>query len=99
MDGWVGGAPSKQELAVLTLLVQGWTNEEIGVRLGVTEETVKKHVTGLLRKSESVNRAELAAKAVAAGLILRPNDVGRATELRRSKAPSLPRRPIDRRSP
>ena len=76
MEGWVGGAPSKQELAVLTLLVQGWTNEEIGVRLGVSEETVKKQVTSLLRKSESANRAELAARAVAAGMVSGPNDPG-----------------------
>jgi DNA-binding NarL/FixJ family response regulator len=62
---WVGRPPSSQELASLALLVQGFTNDEIGARLGITEETVKRHVTALLRKSGAANRADLTARALA----------------------------------
>ncbi len=69
MRGWVGGPPTAQELAVLTRLVRGLSNDEIGGELRVSEETVKKQVSSLLRKSGAANRAELAAKAVACGLV------------------------------
>jgi DNA-binding NarL/FixJ family response regulator len=52
---------------VLSGVVRGLSNDEIGDELGVSEETVKKQVSSLLRKS--VNRAELAAKAVTFGII------------------------------
>lgn len=61
--------PSKQEFGVLVLLARGLTNDEIGRQLGVTEATVKKHVTSLLRKFAAANRAELAATATRAGLL------------------------------
>lgn len=64
-----GAVPTEQELAVLALLPAGWTNREIGSQLGITEETVKKHVSSLLRKFAAANRAELAARAVALGLV------------------------------
>ncbi len=67
MDAWVGGPPSDQERSVLLLLCEGWTNEEIAARLRVSEVTIKKHVSSLLRKFDAANRAELAAKAVRRG--------------------------------
>jgi DNA-binding NarL/FixJ family response regulator len=66
--------PSDRELAVLSLIVPGWTNREIGARLSCTEETVKKHVSALLRKLRAANRAELAARAVALGLVTVPSE-------------------------
>ncbi|MBI2772963.1 MAG: response regulator transcription factor [Chloroflexi bacterium] len=50
MHGRVGGPPTAQELAVLRLLVLGLANKLIAHQLGVTEQTVKAHVTVLLRK-------------------------------------------------
>lgn len=67
--GWVGGPPSAQELAILALVVEGLKSSVIGKRLGVTEGTVKKHVTSLLRKFDAENRAQLAAKAIAWGIV------------------------------
>lgn len=69
MDPWVGSPPSVQQLAVLDLLVTGLSNDEIGMRMHISEETVKKHVSALLRKFSAANRAELAAKAVALGIL------------------------------
>lgn len=73
MGGPVDRRPSAQEGAVLRLLVEGWTNDEIGKRLGISEQTVKAHVSRLLRKLRSANRAQLAARAVAAGLVPPPS--------------------------
>ena len=69
MPGLVCAAPSAKELPVLALLTEGLTNDEIGQRLGLSAETVKKHVTHLLRKFDAANRAELAARAVACGIV------------------------------
>jgi DNA-binding NarL/FixJ family response regulator len=55
---------SPRERATLRLVIKGWTNDEIGSRLGISESTVKAHVSSLLRKFRAANRAELAAKAV-----------------------------------
>jgi DNA-binding NarL/FixJ family response regulator len=74
MRGWVGRPPTTQELAVLTCLVRGLSNDEIGDELSVSEETVKKQVSSLLRKSGAVNRAELAAKAVKLGIVKLPDE-------------------------
>ncbi len=63
----LGGPPSDQERFILLLLCEGWTNKEIASRLRVSEVTVKKHVSSLLRKFTAANRAELAAKAVSRG--------------------------------
>ena len=71
MHSWVGGPPSAQELAVLTRLVCGQSNDEIGDQLHVSEETVMKHVSSLLRKFGATNRAELAARAVAWAIVPR----------------------------
>lgn len=60
---------TSQEKAVLPLVVEGLTNDEIGARLRVTEATAKFHVCSLLRKLDAINRAELAGKAVALGLV------------------------------
>jgi len=59
---------------VLALVVEGLTNDEIGGRLGVTEETIKKHVSALLRKFDATNRAQLAAKAIARGIVGPPRE-------------------------
>lgn len=72
MARWVGRAPSRQECAALELLVQGYKNYEIGRRLGASEETVKKHVSAMLHKSGAWNRAELAARAIADGIVPPP---------------------------
>jgi DNA-binding NarL/FixJ family response regulator len=60
---------TRQQSVVLELLVRGLTNDEIGARLGISEGTVKAHVSGLLRTLRCSNRAALAACAVRLGLV------------------------------
>jgi len=54
---------------VLALLTRGATNAEIAVELGVSAETVKDHVSRLLRTLKARNRTELVARAQAVGLL------------------------------
>jgi DNA-binding NarL/FixJ family response regulator len=54
--------PREQE--VLAVLVQGLSNIQIGDRLHLSPRTVEKHVSSLLRKTETNNRAELVRFAI-----------------------------------
>ena len=49
-------ALTKKEQAVANLLVQGLTNKEMSIQLGVTEKTVKCHLTNIYKKSNVKNR-------------------------------------------
>lgn len=49
-------ALTKKEQAVANLLVQGLTNKEMSTQLGVTEKTVKFHLTSIYKKSNVKNR-------------------------------------------
>lgn len=62
-------APTRRELEVLQLLAQGLTNREMAERLGVSEHTVKFHVTALLGKFDARTRAEAVARAIRLGLL------------------------------
>lgn len=64
-----------REHDVLRLLAEGLTNREIARRLVVSEHTVHRHVTNILRKLELPSRAAAAAYAVRAEL-LEPSDPG-----------------------
>lgn len=54
---------SKQEENVLRLLATGLNNREIGVRLAVTEKTVKVHLSSVFRKLGVSNRVQAAISA------------------------------------
>ncbi|MFL6116542.1 MAG: LuxR C-terminal-related transcriptional regulator, partial [Catenulispora sp.] len=58
-----------RELQVLRLLAAGSSNERIAHDLFVALDTVKKHVTHILRKLGAANRTEAAARARHLGLI------------------------------
>ena len=64
-----GHSLSARELGVLTLISSGFTNSEIGRRLTISEETVKSHTAGILKKLEARNRAHAAAIGVRRGLV------------------------------
>lgn len=53
-------APSRREAEILTLAGAGWTNRRIAHRLGITERTVRKHLTNVYEKSATFNRAAAA---------------------------------------
>lgn len=60
---------SDRETEVLSLIAKGRSNKEIGALLGVTEGTVKIHVTNLLAKLEVTARTEALVVAVRRGII------------------------------
>jgi RNA polymerase sigma factor (sigma-70 family) len=60
---------SDREKEVLTLIANGKSNKEIGHLLGVTEGTVKVHVTNILSKLEVNARTEAIVVAVRHGII------------------------------
>ena len=61
-----GVTPRERE--VLALLAQGLTNKQIAERLVVSEHTIHRHVTNILRKLDLPSRTAAAAHAVRAGL-------------------------------
>ena len=62
-------AVTRREREVLRLLADGLTNRQIAARLVVSEHTVHRHVTNILRKLELPSRTAAAAHAVRAGLL------------------------------
>jgi NarL family two-component system response regulator LiaR len=62
-------ALSAREQDVLRHIIQGHTNKEIGLRLGLSPYTVKNHVGRLLEKLGAVSRAEAAAMALKRQLV------------------------------
>ena len=58
-----------REQDVLALLAQGWSNREIARKLGVTDITVRTHVSHVLGKLGVHNRVEAALHALRAGLV------------------------------
>jgi DNA-binding NarL/FixJ family response regulator len=60
---------SERETEVLALIAKGRSNKEIATDLGVTEGTVKLHVTNLLAKLEVNARTEALVVAVRRGII------------------------------
>ena len=60
---------SARETEVLSLIAKGHSNKEIAIVLGVTEGTVKLHVTSILTKLEVNARTEALVVAVQRGII------------------------------
>ncbi|HUX39179.1 MAG TPA: helix-turn-helix transcriptional regulator [Rectinemataceae bacterium] len=51
---------TRRELEILALLLEGWRNQDIAKRLGLSQNTVKNHVYNLYQKTGVANRVELA---------------------------------------
>jgi len=60
-----------RELKVLNLVVEGKTNNQIGVALGISGKTVEKHLHVIFQKLGVVSRVEAAILAVEASLVKR----------------------------
>ena len=60
---------SNRELEILSLLAQGMRNKEIASRLFISLETVKKHVSRIIRKLNARNRQEAVSNAFKAGIL------------------------------
>jgi DNA-binding NarL/FixJ family response regulator len=62
-------ALTEREIEVLEWLAGGLSNSEIGNKLHLSPRTIEKHVSSLLRKTETNNRAELVRFALEHHLI------------------------------
>ena len=60
---------SAREVQVLALLAQGSASKEIARRLGISERTVKAHITAIFNKLGASSRAEAVAIALRNGLL------------------------------
>ncbi|WP_096374509.1 response regulator transcription factor [Pseudomonas chlororaphis] len=54
-----------RERDVICLLANGWSNKQIGQQLGISNYTVRDHVSSMIRKLNVASRVELAVLAVA----------------------------------
>lgn len=58
-----------REHEVLTVVAEGMTNKEIGARLNISEDTVKKHVQNLIWKLRAADRTQAAVIALRMGIL------------------------------
>jgi DNA-binding NarL/FixJ family response regulator len=66
-------ALTPREHDVLLLVAEGLTNKEIGGRLSITEDTVKKHVQNIIWKLRAADRTQAAIMALKLGLLESPS--------------------------
>lgn len=58
---------SPREIEVMRLIARGLSNKAIGVRLGLSDKTIKNHISHLLRKLGLTARTQVAILALRAG--------------------------------
>jgi len=63
------GPLSQRELEVLGLIRQGFSNDEIASVLGISERTVRAHVTAILATLKAADRAQAVARGFELGLL------------------------------
>ena len=60
---------SSREKQILSYVAQGYTNKRIAFELGISEQTIKNHVTSVLRRLHANDRTEAVVTAIKQGLI------------------------------
>lgn len=68
-DSPVSDPLSTRELEILDLIVKGFSNKEIADRIFVSGDTVKTHVSHILKKLSASDRTHAAVKALRGGLV------------------------------
>lgn len=58
---------SNREMEILSLIIQGLSNQEIAISLGIGHQTVKNHISSILRKMGVVDRTQAAVFALHLG--------------------------------
>lgn len=61
---------TEREMQVLQLLAQGLANKQIALQLGISEHTVKFHISGIYSKLGVTNRTEAVRQGVRRGMIV-----------------------------
>jgi DNA-binding NarL/FixJ family response regulator len=69
---------TERQIEVLQRAARGQSNRDIGAALGVTERTVKDHMTLIFQRLDVASRAQAGARAGALGLIRRDAPAVRA---------------------
>lgn len=62
-------ALSSREMQVLLCLTKGLSNKEIALSLGISQQTVKNHITAILRKLDVADRTQAALFAMKRGWV------------------------------
>lgn len=65
---------SAREIEIMTAIAGGYANKQIASRLGISERTVKNHVTSIFKKLGVNARVEALIKALKSGLITLGNE-------------------------
>jgi DNA-binding NarL/FixJ family response regulator len=60
---------SRREMDILQHLTLGLSNKEIALVLGISQQTVKNHMTSMLGKLQAVDRTQMAVYALRRGLV------------------------------
>jgi DNA-binding NarL/FixJ family response regulator len=68
-DGFMQEPLTPREIQVLELLAEGLPNKGIAERLGISDQTVKFHVSSIMGKLGTTNRVETVRRAVGRGLL------------------------------
>jgi DNA-binding NarL/FixJ family response regulator len=67
---------SDREMEVLECVVRGMSNKEIAAKLGISHQTVKNHVTAILRKFSVEDRTQAVVYALKRGWVKLDHDKG-----------------------
>ncbi|MGC9521635.1 MAG: response regulator [Anaerolineae bacterium] len=64
---------TNREMEILELIIEGLSNKEIAFRLGISQQTVKNHVTSILAKLNRSDRTQAAIYALRHGWVRLPD--------------------------
>ena len=65
----LGPSVTLREREILALVARGRANKEIAGELGISEDTVKRHVSNILQKLGASDRAQATAEAIRRGIV------------------------------
>lgn len=68
---------SQREMQILEYVTRGMLNKEIGNRLGISQQTVKNHMTSILKKLNVKDRTQAAVIAIRRGWVRIDQDIHR----------------------
>lgn len=67
--GFISEPLTPREIEVLEQLVEGLSNKTIAMRLGISDQTVKFHVSAICGKLGAANRTDAVRRAIRRGLV------------------------------